>query len=334
MAELTLRDAINQALREEMRRDDSVFLLGEDIGKLGGVCKVTAGLLDEFGPDRVMDTPLAEAGIVGLALGSAMLGMRPVAEIQTIDFSLIAADQIINQVAKTHFMSGGLLKASLVIRMHTRVLLSTGPHHSQKFEGLYASIPGLIVVYPSSPYDAKGLLKSAIRGCDPVIFIEERALYTMKGTVPEEEYLLPIGKCQIKHEGKDVTLVSYGRCLVEGLKAAEMLEADGIGVEVIDLRTLKPLDEYTVINSVKKTGRLVVVHDACKTLGMGAEISSLVAEKAFDWLKAPVSRVAGLDTVITFNPKLEKEIFPNADKIIKAIRDQVQYRKRKSLVKK
>lgn len=327
MAELTFRDAIRQALREEMQRDDSVFLLGEDIGRLGGVCRVTEGLIDEFGPDRVMDTPLAEAGIIGLALGAAIVGMRPIPEIQTIDFSLIAADQIINQVAKTHFMSGGLLKASLVIRMHTRVLLSTGPHHSQKFEGLYASIPGLIVIFPSNPYDAKGLLKSAIRSGNPVIFIEERVLYTSKGEVPEEEYLVPIGKSAIKRRGKDVTLVSYGRCLHEGLRSAEALATEGISLEVIDLRTIKPLDEETIMNSVKKTGRLVIVHDACKTVGIGAEIAALATEKAFKHLKAPVRRVAGLDTVISFNPELESQIFPNVERIVRAIKETAAWNK-------
>jgi len=325
MIELTYRDAIRQALREEMQRDESVFLLGEDIGKMGGSCKVTKGLMDEFGPDRVMDTPIAEVGIIGLALGSAMLGMRPIPEIMTMDFSLIAADQIINQVAKMHFMSGGLLKASLVIRTHQRVLLGCGPHHSQKFEGLYASIPGLIVILPSNPYDAKGLLKSAIRDDNPVIFIEERNLYETKGPVPEDEYFVPIGKSEIKREGNNVTIVSYGRCVFEALRAAEMLEAEGISSEVIDLRTIKPLDKETIINSVKKTGRLVIVHDACKTGGVGSEIIALVAEEAVEWLEAPVRRVAALDTIMTFNRRLESYIQPDTDKITKAIREVIQW---------
>jgi pyruvate dehydrogenase E1 component beta subunit len=325
MAELSLREAVRQALREEMQRDKSVFQLGEDIGIYGGSCKVTEGLMDEFGPDRVMDTPIAEAGIIGLALGSAIVGMRPVAEIQTMDFSLIASDQIINQVAKMHYMSAGLLKAALVIRTHQRVLLSAGPHHSGKYEGLYGAIPGLMVVYPSTPYDAKGLLKSAIRDDNPVIFIEERTLYEFKGEVPDKEYFVPIGKADIKREGTDVTIVSYGRCFHEALRAAEILEADGINSEIVDLRTIQPMDKEAIINSLKKTGRLVIVHDACKTGGWGAEIAASMAEEALEWLEAPVRRIGALDTIMTFNPKLEAYIQPNADKIVKAAREVVQW---------
>lgn len=319
MRDLTYIEAIREALREEMRRDQSVFLLGEDIGRYGGTCKVTLGLIDEFGPDRVRDMPLAEAGIVGVALGAAMLGMRPVAEMMYMDFSLIAADQIINQVAKTHHMTGGQLMAPLVIRAQQSGGISAGPQHSQKFEALFAHIPGLMVVYPSNAYDAKGLLTSAIRDNNPVIFIEERALYGVKGPVPEDEYLVPIGEADIKREGKDVTVVSIARSVIQALEAAKILEKEGVDIEVIDPRTIKPLDKGMIINSVKKTGKLVIVHDACKTGGIGAEIASLVAEEALDYLDAPIKRVAGLDTIIPYNPELEHYVVPDVGDILEAV---------------
>ena len=321
MRELTYREAIREALREEMRRDESVFLLGEDIGRYGGTCKVTVGLIDEFGPDRVRDMPLSEAGIVGAALGAALIGMRPVAEIMYLDFTLIAADQIINQVAKTHYMSAGQLKAPLVIRTPQNCGISGAAQHSQSLEALYTHIPGLIVIFPSTPYDAKGLLKSAIRSDNPVLFIECRALYDMKGPVPEDEYLLPIGKADIKRQGKDVTVVAIARNIVQALEAAKMLEKEGIDIEVIDPRTMNPLDKDTIINSVRKTNKLVIVHDAWKTGGIGAEIGASVAQDALDYLDAPIKRVATLDTCIPYSPKLEQYVFPKTGDIIQAVKE-------------
>lgn len=321
MRELTYREAIREALREEMRRDESVFQLGEDIGRYGGTCKVTVGLIDEFGPDRIRDMPLSEAGIVGVALGAALIGMRPVAEIMYLDFTLIAADQIINQVAKTHYMSAGQLKAPLVIRTPQNCGISGAAQHSQSLEALYTHIPGLIVIFPSTPYDAKGLLKSAIRSDDPVLFIECRALYDRKGPVPEDEYLLPIGKADIKRQGKDVTVVAIARNIVQALEAAKILEKEGIDIEVIDPRTMNPLDKDTIIKSVKKTNKLVIVHDAWKTGGIGAEISASVAQDALDYMDAPIKRVATLDTCIPYSPKLEQYVFPKTDDIIQAVKE-------------
>jgi pyruvate/2-oxoglutarate/acetoin dehydrogenase E1 component len=321
MRELTYREAIREALREEMRRDESVFQLGEDIGRYGGTCKVTVGLIDEFGPDRVRDMPLSEAGIVGVALGAALIGMRPVAEIMYLDFTLIAADQIINQVAKTHYMSAGQLKAPLVIRTPQNCGISGAAQHSQSLEALYTHIPGLIVIFPSTPYDAKGLLKSAIRSDDPVLFIECRALYDRKGPVPEDEYLLPIGKADIKRQGKDVTVVAIARNIVQALEAAKILEKEGIDIEVIDPRTMNPLDKDTIINSVKKTNKLVIVHDAWKTGGIGAEIGASVAQDALDYMDAPIKRVATLDTCIPYNPKLEQYVLPKTENIVRAVKE-------------
>jgi pyruvate/2-oxoglutarate/acetoin dehydrogenase E1 component len=323
MRHLTYREAIREALREEMRRDESVFQLGEDIGRYGGTCKVTLGLMDEFGPDRVRDMPLSEAGIVGTALGAALVGMRPVAEIMYLDFTLIAADQLINQIAKTHYMSAGQLKAPLVIRTPQNCGISGGAQHSQSLEALYAHIPGLVVIFPSTPYDAKGLLKSAIRSDDPVLFIESRPLYDMKGSVPEEEYLLPIGKADLKRPGKDVTVVAIARNVTQALEAAKILEKEGIDVEVVDPRTIHPLDKETIINSVKKTNKLVIVHDAWKTGGIGAEIGASVAQDALDYLDAPIRRVATLDTSIPYNPKLEQFVFPKIDNILQAVKEIV-----------
>jgi pyruvate/2-oxoglutarate/acetoin dehydrogenase E1 component len=323
MRHLTYREAIREALREEMRRDESVFQLGEDIGRYGGTCKVTLGLMDEFGPDRVRDMPLSEAGIVGTALGAALVGMRPVAEIMYLDFTLIAADQLINQIAKTHYMSAGQLKAPLVIRTPQNCGISGGAQHSQSLEALYAHIPGLVVIFPSTPYDAKGLLKSAIRSDDPVLFIESRPLYDMKGPVPEEEYLLPIGKADLKRPGKDVTVVAIARNVTQALEAAKILEKEGIDVEVVDPRTIHPLDKDTIINSVKKTNKLVIVHDAWKTGGIGAEIGASVAQDALDYLDAPIRRVATLDTSIPYNPKLEQSVFPKIDNILQAVKEIV-----------
>lgn len=314
MRELTYRDALKEALREEMRREPLVFLFGEDV-VYGGSYKVTRGLVEEFGRERIRNTPITEAGIAGAALGAALVGMRPVAEIMYIDFSYIAADQICNQIAKIRYMTGGMMKVPLVIRMQSGGGVSGGPHHSQSLEAIYTQAPGLIVVTPSTPYDAKGLLKSSIREDNPVIFIEQKALYGQSGPVPEEEYLVPLGKAEVKRQGNDVTVIAISRSVIRSLKVAEALEKEGIGLEVIDPRTLKPLDEDLILSSVKKTGRVMIVHEACKTGGFGGEIAAIVAEKAFDYLDAPIKRVAALDSSIPPNPRLEDYIIPNEHNI-------------------
>jgi len=318
---LTYREAVREALREEMRRDERVFQLGEDIGKYGGNSKVTVGLMDEFGPDRVRDTPLAEAGIVGAALGAALVGMRPVAEIMYMDFSLIAADQIMNQAAKTHYMSAGQFTAPLVIRTVQNCGNSAAAQHSQSLEAIYAHVPGLIVIFPSTPYDAKGLLKSAIRNDNPVLFVECRPLYDLKGPVPDEDYLVPIGKADVKREGKDVTVVGVARNAMLALEAAKILEKEGIDIEVIDPRTISPLDRKTIIESVKKTSRLVIAHDAWKAGGIGAEIAASVAEAAMDYLDAPIRRVASRDIPAPSTPTLDQHALPNVGKIIEAVKE-------------
>jgi len=315
MRELTYREALREALREEMKRDPAVFLMGEEIAEYGGSYKVTLGLVDEFGHERVRNTPLAEASIAGAALGAALVGMRPVAEIMYIDFSFIAANQIINQIAKLRYMTGGMVKVPLVIRTQGGGGVAAGPHHSQSLEAIYAHIPGLIVVMPSNAYDAKGLLKSSIREDNPVIFIEHKKLYGEAVEVPEEEYLVPLGKADVKRQGKDITVVTYSRCVIRALTVAEDLKNDGIELEVVDLRTLKPLDEEVILSSVKKTGKVLIVYEACRMGGFGAEIAATVAEKAFDYLDAPIKRVAALDSPVPFNPKLEAHILPSEDKI-------------------
>ena len=315
MRELTYREAVREALREEMKRDPSVFLMGEEIAEYGGSYKVTQGLLDEFGHERVRNTPLAEASIAGAALGASLVGMRPVAEIMYIDFSFIAADQIINQIAKLRYMTGGMVKVPLVIRTQGGGGVAAGPHHSQSLEAIYAHIPGLIVIMPCNAYDVKGLLKSSIREDNPVIFIEHKKLYGEAGEVPEEEYLIPLGKGEVKRQGKDITVVSYSRCVLRTLTVAEELKKDGIELEVVDPRTLKPLDEDVILNSVKKTGKAMVVYEAVRTGGFGAEIAATIAEKAFDYLDAPVKRVAALDSPIPFHPGMEDYILPNEEKI-------------------
>ena len=316
MRELTYREALREALREEMERDRSVFVMGEDIAEYGGPYKVTQGLVDEFGHDRIRNTPISEAAIVGAALGAALVGMRPVAEIMYIDFSSIAMDQTINQVAKLRYMTAGAAKVPLVIRTQCGGGRAAGPHHSQSLEALYAHIPGLMVVMPSTPHDAKGLLKSSIRDDNPVVFIEHKGLYGLAGPVPEEEYLVPMGKAEVKRNGSDMTVVAISRSVIQALTAAEALEKDGIDLEIIDLRTLRPLDEDTILNSVRKTGRLMIVHEACKTGGFGGEIAAIVAEKALDYLDAPIRRVAALDSPIPFSPKLENHVLPNEEDIM------------------
>jgi len=320
MRVLTYAQAINEALREEMRRDDRVFLLGEDIGRFGGAFGVTRGLWEEFGGERVRSTPLSEAAIAGAAVGAAITGMRPVAEIMYIDFITIALDQIVNQAAKLRYMFGGKCDVPLVIRTQGGAGRGNAAQHSQSLEAWFAHVPGLKVVMPATPHDAKGLLKSAIRDPNPVIFIEHKVLYSTKGEVPEEEYLVPIGGAQVKREGEDITLISYSRMVLESLVAAERLAEYGISAEVIDLRTLVPLDVTTIVESVRKTGKAIVVEEDCRTCGFGAEVVARLVEEAFDYLDAPIIRVAGADVPIPYNAGLEMLAIPNADVIAEKAR--------------
>jgi len=319
MRELTFREAAREALREEMKRDPKVFMMGEEIAEYGGSYKVSQGLLEEFGHERIRNTPLAEAAIAGAALGASLVGMRPVAEIMYIDFSFIAADQIINQIAKLRYMTGGMVKVPVVIRTQGGGGVAAGPHHSQSLEAIFAHIPGLYVVMPSNAYDVKGLLKSSIREDNPVIFIEHKKLYGESCPVPEEEYLIPLGKGEVKREGKDISIITYSRCVNFALEAAEELAKDGVDVEVVDIRTLKPLDEDIIVSSVQKTGKAMVVYEACRTGGFGAEIAALIGEKAFDYLDAPIRRVASLDSPVPFNPRQEQYVLVNPEKIKAAV---------------
>ena len=314
------REALRAALDEEMERDPSVFVVGEGIGERGGSYKVTEGLLAKFGPNRVIDTPLSEAGFVGLGVGAAIAGQRPVVEMLFIDFLLLAMDQVINQAAKYRFMSGGEGRVPLVIRTQGGTGNSLAGQHSQSLEALYYHIPGLKVVMPATPRDAKGLLKSAIRDEDPVIFIEHKQLYMTEGEVPDEPYEIPLGQAEVKHPGSDVTLVTWSHMALKSLQAAEQLDAEGISVEVIDLRTLVPMDIASVIDSVRRTGRLVIAQEAVKRGGVGSDVAAMVAEQAYPSLRAPIVRVAGLNTVIPFNLALEKAAVPQVADIVAGVR--------------
>lgn len=327
MLEVTYQVAIRQALQEEMRRDSSVILLGEDIGIHGGAFGVTKGLIEEFGPQRVRDTPISENTIVGAALGAALTGMRPVIEIMFADFSALAFDQIINEVAKVRYMFGGQCKAPLVVRMPQGGLSwkSAGAHHSQSVEAWYVHTPGLMVAFPSTPYDAKGLLKAAIRNDNPVIFIEHKALYGSLGKIPAEEYIVPLGKADVKRAGRDATVVASGYMVHFALEAADKLVREGIEIEVIDPRTLKPLDEETIYASVRKTHRAVLVQEACRTAGVASEWGMLIYENCFDWLDAPVIRVTGKDVPIPYANSLESQIWPKPDDIVQAVRQALYF---------
>lgn len=324
MANLTLLQAINSALREEMKRDERVIVLGEDVGKNGGVFRATEGLFDEFGPERSVDTPLAENGIIGMAIGMAMYGLRPVPEIQFMDFIYPAFDQIVSEMAKMRYRSGGQFSVPLVVRTPYGGGIRGGLYHSQSAEGYFANTPGLKVVIPSNPYDAKGLLLAAIRDEDPVIFMEPKRLYrSVKGEVPDTDYTVPIGKAKVTKEGSDISVFAYGAMIPLCLEAAEKAKEQDIDVEVVDLRTLAPLDVDTIIQSVKKTGRAVVVYEASKTGGFGAEISALIAERAIEYLEGPVLRVAGLDTPYPYT--LEHVYMPDSRRILEAIEKVVHF---------
>jgi len=320
MAVIKYRDALRLAIKEEMERDPMVFCMGEGIGERGGSYKVTDKLVQQFGKDRIIDTPLSEASFVGMGVGAAILGTRPIIEILFIDFALLAMDQIVNQAAKYRFMSGGQGRVPMVLRTQGGAGNSLAAQHSQSLEALYYHIPGLKVVMPSTPFDAKGLLKSSIRDDDPTLFIEHKLLYQTEGDVPDGETLIALGKADLKRPGTDVTIVTYSYMTLACLAAAEVLAREGVSVEVVDLRTLVPMDIECILNSVRKTNRLVIVHEAVKRGGVGGDIAAMVMEQAFDDLDAPVVRVAGKNTPIPFNLTLEKACVPTIEEIAAAVR--------------
>jgi pyruvate dehydrogenase E1 component beta subunit len=322
MSEKLYIEALREGLREEMLRDENVFIIGEDVGLYGGAFGVTKGLFQEFGEDRVKDTPISEAAIAGAAVGAALCGMRPVAEIMFFDFFTIAMDQLVNQGAKNRYMFGGKAKVPMVIRGPMGCGTGAAAQHSQSFPAVFAHFPGLKVVMPSTPYDVKGLIKASIRDDNPVVFAEHKLLYKVKGEVPEEDYIVPLGKADVKRKGKDITVVAGSIMVIRALEAAKQLEKEGIDVEVVDPRTLKPLDMDTIVNSVKKTGRVVIVEDDPISFGWGAEVAAGIASSsAFDYLDAPIKRLAGLDIPIPYNPNLEKHAVPQVEDIIKGIKE-------------
>ncbi len=318
MPKMMIANAINNAIKLEMERDPNIYLAGEDVSV--GVFGVTKGLIEQFGEKRVRDTPITESAIIGSAVGAAVCGLRPVVELMFIDFVGVCLDQLFNQAAKMKYMFGGKAKLPIVVRTMYGAGGGGAAQHSQSLEAWFMHVPGLKVVLPSTPYDAKGLLISSIRDDNPVIFMEHKAIYFIDGEVPEEAYTIPLGQADIKREGQDVTVVATGRMVHLSLDVAEKLSSEGISIEVVDPRTLSPLDEETILESVKKTSRLVIVHEEVKFAGSGAEIAAIVAEKAFDYLDAPIIRVGAPFTPVPFSPVLEKEFIPNEDKIIQAIK--------------
>jgi pyruvate/2-oxoglutarate/acetoin dehydrogenase E1 component len=319
VAEITFVEALRAGLEAEMRRDSSLMLIGEDIGRYGGIFGVTKGLLETFGPQRVRSTPISESTIIGAALGAAMTGIRTVAELMYVDFTACAMDQIVNQVAKMHYMSGGKLRIPLVIRTQGGGGRGNAAQHSQNLEAWFLHVPGLKVVMPSTPADAKGLLAASIRDDNPVLFIEHKLLYSTKGTVPDGEHLIPLGHADVKRVGKDVTIVTISHMVLQALRAAERLAEEGIDAEVIDLRSLCPLDFETVVRSVRKTNRVVIAHEACKRGGFGGELAAQIQEEAFDFLDAPIQRVGALDVPIPYSRPMEEFVIPNADRIREAV---------------
>jgi pyruvate dehydrogenase E1 component beta subunit len=319
VAEVRYFEAINQALFEEMGRDERVFLFGEDVGLVGGTFRATEGLMAEYGARRVRDTPISEAAIVGIATGAALGGMRPIAELMTMNFGIVAMDQIINHVSKMRYMFGGQVTLPVVIRAPQGGGTQKAAQHSHSIESWFVNAPGIRVVLPATPYDAKGLLKTAVRSDDPVLFLEHELLYSMRGEVPDEEYLIPFGVADIKRPGRDVTIVSWSRMLLESLKAAETLAEEGIEAEVIDPRTLDPLDFETIVSSVARTRRAVIVEEGWRTVGVGAEISSRLQEALFYQLEAPVQRVAAADVPTPYAKNLEQLALPDANRIVEAV---------------
>jgi len=321
MRTIQFREALNEAMSEEMRRDENIFLLGEEVAEYNGAYKVSQGMLDEFGDKRVIDTPIAELGFTGISVGAAMNGLRPIVEFMTFNFAILAMDQIINSAAKILQMSGGQYKVPIVFRGANGTAGQLAATHSQSFEAMYAHVPGLKVITVANPYDAKGLLKSAIRDDDPVIFFESEKMYGDKGEVPEEEYLIPIGVADIKKTGTDVTIVSFGKILKVALAAAEELEKEGISAEVIDPRTIRPFDYQTVIDSVKKTNRLIIVEESWPFASISTEITYVIQKDAFDFLDAPVRRITQSDTPFAYSPPLIEEALPNVDKVVRAVKE-------------
>ncbi len=320
MREIQFREALREAMSEEMRRDDNIFLMGEEVAEYHGAYKVSQGMLEEFGPDRILDTPITELGFTGLGIGAAMNGLRPIIEFMTFNFSLVAIDQLINTAPKISYMSGGQFNVPIVFRGPTGNAGQLGAQHSQNFENWYANTPGLKVVIPSNPYDAKGLLKTAIRDDDPVLFMESELMYGDKGEVPEEEYLIPMGVADIKKQGKDVTVVSFGKIMKVALEAAAEMEKEGVSCEVIDLRTVRPMDFRTVIESVNKTNRLVIVEEAWPLASLSSEIAFHIQHNAFDYLDAPVKRVVCKDVPLPYAPTLLEAVLPSPHKTIEAIK--------------
>ena len=320
MRTLQFREAVCEAMSEEMRKDESIYLMGEEVAEYNGAYKASKGMLDEFGPKRVIDTPISELGFAGIAIGSTMTGNRPIVEYMTFNFSLVGIDQIINNAAKIRQMSGGQFKCPIVFRSPTGSAGQLAATHSQAFENWFANTPGLKVIVPSNPYDAKGLLKSAIRDDDPVIFMESEQMYGDKGEVPEGEYTIPIGLADIKREGNDVTLVSFGKIIKEAYKAADLLSSEGIDCEIIDLRTVRPMDHKTIINSVKKTNRLVILEEAWPFGNVSTEITYQVQSQAFDYLDAPIEKINTADTPAPYSPVLLQEWLPSSSDVVNAVK--------------
>ncbi len=325
MRELTYAQAINEALMQNLEKDERVFLLGEDIGKYGGIFQVTAGLLDKFGPNRIIDTPISESGFVGAAIGAAITGMRPVVEIMFIDFTTACMDMIVNQMAKIHYMFGGRGKVPMVLRTNIGAGRGAAAQHSQSFHSFFMHIPGLTVVTPSTPYDAKGLLNTAIQGENPVVFVEHKKLYITKGDVPEEYYTIPFGQADVKRSGKDITILATHAMVGRSLSVAEEYAKDGIEIEIVDPRTIRPLDKKAILDSVKKTGKLIVADEGPVTGGVGAEMAAIVAEEAMEYLQAPVIRVGSPDTPVPFSPPLEKIYIPDEEDVREAVERMKAY---------
>jgi pyruvate/2-oxoglutarate/acetoin dehydrogenase E1 component len=322
MREITYLEAIREAMTQEMERDSRVFLIGEDIGEYGGAFQVTHGMLEQFGPERILDTPITELGLTGAAVGAALIGMRPIAEIMFMDFTTLASEQLVNQAAKLRFMFGGQSTVPMVLRTPAGSGTGAAEHHSQSFENWFVHVPGLKVVMPTTPYDVKGLLVSAIRDDNPVVFIEHKLLYKTKGDVPEELYEIPLGKADIKRPGKDLTIIATGIMIQKSLAAAEELAKEGIDIEIVDPRTLRPLDTETIVNSVKKTGKVLIVHEAVKTGGFGGELAGVIAEsEAFGYLEAPILRLAGREVPIPYNRNLEQAAVPQIEDIVEKARE-------------
>jgi pyruvate dehydrogenase E1 component beta subunit len=327
MREITYLEAVREAMTQEMERDERVFLIGEDIGEYGGAFQVSYGMLEKFGPERILDTPITELGLTGAAVGAALIGMRPIAEIMFMDFTTLASEQLVNQAAKIRFMFGGNATIPMVLRTPAGSGTGAASQHSQSLENWFVHVPGLKVVMPTTPYDVKGLLIASIRDDNPVVFIEHKLLYKTKGDVPEEPYTIPLGKADIKREGTDMTIVATSIMVSRSLEAAEQLAEEGIDIEVIDPRTLKPLDTETIVNSVKKTGKVLLVHEAAKTGGYAGELAAVIAEsEAFGYLDAPIQRLAGRDMPIPYNRTLEYNTVPQVENIIEAARDLAKLR--------